>query len=43
MKSLIIKYLKGKTNTLEEEELYNWLLKDDSNIQIFKKEIVFIC
>ena len=41
MKSIIIKYLKGKINTLEGEELYKWLLKDDSNIRIFKKEIAF--
>ena len=41
MKLIITKYLKGKTNKLEEKELYNWLSNDDSNVRIFKKKIAF--
>ena len=41
MKLIINKYLKGNTNELEEKQLYDWLLKDDHNIQIFKKEISY--
>lgn len=41
MKLIINKYLKGDINEIEEKELYNWLFKDDSNIQIFKEEITY--
>ena len=41
MKLIINKYLKGDTNELEEKELYDWLFKDDGNIQIFKEEITY--
>jgi hypothetical protein len=40
MKQIIIKYLKGESNEKEEIELYHWLQKDKSNIEIFKEEIM---
>ncbi|MFV0248754.1 MAG: FecR family protein [Tenacibaculum sp.] len=41
MKSKIDKYLRGDTNEFEEKQLYNWLLKDDTNIEIFKEKIAY--
>ncbi len=40
MQLLIIKYLKGTINELEEKELYRWLKNDKKNIAFFKREIL---
>lgn len=41
MKLIINKYLKATTNELEEKKLYDWLLENDSNVQVFKNEVTF--
>ncbi len=41
MKLIINKYLKGATNDLEEKKLYDWLLENNSNVQVFKEEVAF--